>query len=107
LFISASFSSPDHEKIKTLPAEIGELRYLTVLPDLSRGTDDLAHRGCVSNHIDSVETAGLQIFLGFNLLSELPLEFYDLHNLTVLGLRKFKAWRFLWIRQLTDNIGRK
>ncbi|RKP10890.1 hypothetical protein THASP1DRAFT_27314 [Thamnocephalis sphaerospora] len=85
--LGASFSSSDHERIRVLPAEIGELRHLTILPDLNHVVDHQAHHVCASERRTPAESAGLQLFLGFNMLTDLPMEFYDLQNLTVLGLQ--------------------
>ncbi|KAI8053427.1 hypothetical protein BDF22DRAFT_684619 [Syncephalis plumigaleata] len=72
--LSGSFSLQDSNPIRVLPSEIGELRHLTVLPPLDH---DMGQQ----------TPTGLQLFLGFNLLKDLPIELYDLQNLTVLGLQ--------------------
>ncbi|KAI9597325.1 hypothetical protein BDF19DRAFT_434708 [Syncephalis fuscata] len=87
--LSGSFSLQDNDRIRVLPSDIGELRHLTVLPPMH----------CESDHKSS---NGLQLFLGFNLLKDLPIELYDLRNLTVLGLQNNQLAELSFrIRQLT------
>ncbi|RKP27207.1 hypothetical protein SYNPS1DRAFT_27131 [Syncephalis pseudoplumigaleata] len=87
--LSGSFSLQDSSPLRVLPPEIGELRHLTVLPPMDHA----------QHHQPST---GLQLFLGFNLLRDLPIELYDLQNMTVLGLQNNQLTEISFrIRQLT------